>query len=96
MKMFFKPVLFAVALCTAVSVSGQSFAQSTQNMKYLTQEQRDDFSRRLQKAGVSSERTKITAEMNQAIQKRRMEERRLERAKKAMDAPKKAKPPTKY
>jgi len=96
MKTFFKPVLFAVAFTTAVTLGGQSFGQSTQNMKYLTQEERDDFSRRLQKAGVSSERTKITAEMNQAIQKRRMEQRRLERAKKNADAPKKAKRPVKY
>jgi hypothetical protein len=89
MKTVFKPILFAVIFATAATLGGQSFAQSTQNMKYLSEEERADFTRRLQKAGISSERTKITAEMNQAIQKHRMEQRQMERAKKEATAPKK-------
>ncbi|MBL4747938.1 MAG: hypothetical protein JKY17_03925 [Magnetovibrio sp.] len=85
MKSFLKPIAFALALGTALTIAGQSFAQSTLAMKFLSQEERHGYNLRLQKSNVSSERSKITAEMNRAINKRRIEQRRLERA----QAPKK-------
>lgn len=81
MKSFFKPFVFAIALGTLLPLSAQSFAQSTQapNMKFLTAEERADFNRRLQDSGVSSSRSKVTAEMNRLIQQRRLKQRSLDR-----------------
>jgi len=83
MKSILRLALFSLILGTAFTMSGQSFAQSTRDMQYLTKEERADFAKRLQQAGVTSQRSKVTAEMNRTIQKRRLEQRRLEREQKA-------------
>ncbi|MBL4693598.1 MAG: hypothetical protein JKY92_09755 [Magnetovibrio sp.] len=84
MKSFVKPIAFALILGTTFIISSQSFAQSTQAMKYLSPEERKSFNARLQTSGGSASRSKVTAEMNLVIQQRRMEQRRLEREKKAL------------
>ena len=84
MKSFVKPILMALSVFTALTLAAPSFAQSTQNMKYLTAEERADFSKRLQRAGASSDRSKVTAEMNRIIQQRRLEERQKEREQKKL------------
>lgn len=84
MKLLFKPALIALAVGVTLSFAAPSFAQSTQNMKYLTKEERAVFSKRLQRAGASADRSKVTAEMNRIIQQRRLEERKLEREKKKL------------
>ncbi|PCI39596.1 MAG: hypothetical protein COB46_08455 [Rhodospirillaceae bacterium] len=84
MKSLFKPVLIALAVGISLSFAAPSFAQSTQNMSYLTKEERADFNKRLQRAGASADRSRVTAEMNRIIQQRRLEERKAERAKKKL------------
>lgn len=84
MKSRLKSIAFAVALASTFTLASQSFAQSTQGMKYLSPEERKAFSARLQSSVTSHSRSKVTAEMNRVIQKRRMEQRRLEREKKPL------------
>lgn len=78
--------LCAVTLCTgillsgqAVLLSGRAHAQSTQHMDMLTAEERKEFSRRLQYSAASSERAKITAEMNRLVRERTLAKRNAER-----------------
>lgn len=60
-------------------ISGPVLAQSTQDMELLSPEERQSYSDRLQTAGDSSGRAKITAEMNRLVQQRRLELRRKQR-----------------
>lgn len=89
MTFFSKPAvltLCAVTLCAGVLLSGQAVlltsqahAQSTQHMDMLTAEERKEFSRRLQYSAASSERAKITAEMNRLVRERTLAKRNAER-----------------
>ena len=65
----------AIALCTAVLLGGQAQAQSTQGMDLLTAAERQEFNRRLQFSVASSERAKITAEMNRLVRERALAKR---------------------
>lgn len=69
----------AVTLCTAVLLGGQASAQSTQGMDLLTAAERQEFNRRLQFAVASSERAKITSEMNRLVRERTLAKRNAER-----------------
>jgi len=81
MKFFVKPLFCVAAIGFVLTAIQPSFAQSTRNMKYLTAEERKDFSRRIQRAGASYDRSKVTAEMNKIIQQRQYEERQRENEK---------------
>ena len=65
----------AIALCTTVLLGGQAQAQSTQDMDLLTAAERHEFNRRLQFSVASSERAKITAEMNRLVRERTLAKR---------------------
>jgi len=78
MTLFTKPTVMAVALCAVVLLGGQAHAQSTQGMNLLTPEERQDFNRRLQYSVASSERAKITAEMNRLVRQRTLAKRLAE------------------
>lgn len=75
MTLFTKPPVMAMALCAAMLLGGQAQAQSTQGMNLLTPEERQDFNRRLQYSAASSERAKITAEMNRLVRERTLAKR---------------------
>jgi len=81
MTFFSKPAvlsLVAVILCTGVLLGGQAQAQSTQGMVLLTAEERQEFNRRLQFSAASSERAKITSEMNRLVRERTLAKRNAE------------------
>ena len=81
MTFFSKPAvlsLVAVTLCTGVLLGGQAQAQSTQGMEMLTAEERQEFNRRLQFSAASSERAKITSEMNRLVRERTLAKRNAE------------------
>lgn len=54
-------------------------AQSTMDMSVLSEQQRADFTKRLQNATSSADRARITSEINRAVQQRKLELRRQER-----------------
>lgn len=78
MTLFTKPTVMALALCAAVLLGDPAHAQSTQGMELLTPEERQDFNRRLQYSAASSERAKITSEMNRLVRKRALAKRLAE------------------
>ena len=78
MTLFTKPTAVAFVLCAALALGGQAHAQSTQGMDLLTPEERQDFNRRLQYSAASSERAKITSEMNRLVRERALAKRRAE------------------
>lgn len=66
---------FAFLAGAPALVVSSALAQSSQDMSLLTEQERQDFSRRLQHTASSAERAKITAEMNRVVQERRLEQR---------------------
>lgn len=67
------PIFVVFALLTALLAGGGALAQSTQNMNMLTEQERNEYTRRLQQATSSADRARITAEMNRVVQQRRLE-----------------------
>jgi len=80
MTFFTKPTILAAAFGAALLISGQAQAQSTQQMDLLTLTERQAFNHRLQHSSASSERAKITAEMNLLVRERSLAKRRADRA----------------
>ena len=78
------------ALC--VAQPGSAAAQSSRDMSVLSEQQRAEFTERLQGATSSAERARITAELNRAIQVRKMELRRQQREQNAGQGGAKAAP----
>ena len=81
MNFFKRMTLLIIAFSTAVILSGQVMAQSSQDMELLTEAEQHAFFLRLQKTMSSAGRAKLTAEMNRVVQERRLELRKQERAK---------------
>lgn len=73
MSILNKATLLAAVLCMATTLSGQAVAQSAQDMSLLTEAERHAFYLALQKATSSSERAKLTSEMNRIVQERRLD-----------------------
>ena len=80
MSLFTKAALLAAMLGVATTLSGQSMAQSAQDMELLTEAERKAFHLRLQKVTSSAERAKLTAEMNRIVQERRLDLRKQARS----------------
>lgn len=71
--------LVAAVLGLSLLVNVGAFAQSSQDMSYLTEQEHAAFTSRLQKSTSSAERAKITAEMNRIVQERKFEAKRKAR-----------------
>lgn len=69
---------FGLLVAAMLLLGGQAHAQSSQDMSLLSDQERKTFSERLQHSSTSSERARITAEMNRLVQQRRMEQRRAQ------------------
>lgn len=76
MLSFKKPIFFAILFGAMLSFNTQAMAQSSQDMSLLSEQERAEFTRRLQHTSTSAERAKITAEMNRIVQERRLEQHR--------------------
>ena len=75
-----KLTAFAAVVTIALTLSAGAWAQSSQDMSLLTEQERQAFSERLQLTATSAERAKITAEMNRIVQERRLDQRREQKA----------------
>lgn len=67
------PIFVVFALLTALLAGAGARAQSTQDMNMLTEQERTEYTQRLQQATSSADRARITAEMNRVVQQRRLE-----------------------
>jgi hypothetical protein len=79
MSSFKKSFHFVFAFSTALMLCTPSFAQSAQDMSLLSEQEHQDFTRRLQHTTNSADRAKITAEMNRIVQERRLDLRQMQK-----------------